>query len=164
MPLLSRDPATGNIVKNGVVNDARTAPYFQTDLSVRHEFKVSKAHENWRAVLEGNAYNLLNQHPADFINHDGILYRAREHGMGVVTMRTLTSGIFQKLMRQAFPETAAIDWEPFLLNFVLSNPMVDVALTGMRRVEEVERNNAVSEDVGRRIDLEALHVRHFPPD
>jgi hypothetical protein len=31
---------------------------------VRHEFKVSKAHENWRAVLEGNAYNLLNQHSA----------------------------------------------------------------------------------------------------
>ena len=91
------------------------------------------------------------------------MYRAREQGMGVVTMRTLTSGVFQKLMRHSFPETAAIDWEPFLLNYVLSNPMVDVALTGMRRVEEVDRNNAVSEDVDRRIDLEQLHVRHFPP-
>jgi hypothetical protein len=62
MPRLSRDPATGNIVKDGVVHDARTAPFFQTDFSLRHEIKVSKAHEGWRLVLEGNAYNLLNQH------------------------------------------------------------------------------------------------------
>jgi len=108
-------------------------------------------------------YNLLNQHPADFINHEGVIRRAREQGMGIVTMRTLTSGIFQKLMRRAFPETAGWDFESFLLNFVLSNPVVDVALAGMRRPEEVERNNAVSDDVARRIDLEALHVRHFPP-
>jgi aryl-alcohol dehydrogenase-like predicted oxidoreductase len=108
-------------------------------------------------------YNLLNQQPADFINHQGVVYTAKEQGLGVVTMRTLTSGIFQKLMRQCFPETAAIDWEPFLLNFVLSNPLVDVALAGMRRPEEVDRNNTVSDDIGRRFDLEALHVRHFPP-
>src|SRR5206468_349777 len=96
-------------------------------------------------------YNLLNQHPADFINHEGIIRRAKAQGMGIVTMRTLTSGIFQKLMRQAFPETAGWDWEPFLLNFVLSNPLIDVALAGMRRPEEVERNNAVSDDLSRRI-------------
>jgi hypothetical protein len=64
MPRLHRDAATGNIVKDGVVHDARTEPFFQTDFSVRHEVKVSKAHEGWRLVLEGNAYNLLNQHAA----------------------------------------------------------------------------------------------------
>jgi aryl-alcohol dehydrogenase-like predicted oxidoreductase len=108
-------------------------------------------------------YNLLNQHPADFINRGGVIRRAREQGMGIVTMRTLTSGVFQKLMRQALPETAEWNWEPFLLNFVLSNPLIDVALVGMRRAEEVERNNAVSDDTSGRIDLEQLHVRHFPP-
>jgi len=109
-------------------------------------------------------YNLLNQHPADFINHEGIIRAARAGGMGIVTMRTLTSGIFQRLMRSGFPGSAAFDWDGFLLNFVLSNPLIDVALVGMRRPEEVNRNNAVSDDLGQRIDLEALHVRHFPPE
>jgi aryl-alcohol dehydrogenase-like predicted oxidoreductase len=109
-------------------------------------------------------YNLLNQHPADFINHEGIIRKARERGMGIVTMRTLTSGIFQRLMQSRFPETAGLNWDAFLLNFVLSNSLIDVALIGMRRPEEVEQNAAVSDDESRRIDLETLHVRHFPPN
>jgi hypothetical protein len=64
MPILSRDPATGNIVKSGVDTNARTAPYLQTDLSVRHEMKVSKTHESWRAVLEANGFNVFNQRSA----------------------------------------------------------------------------------------------------
>ena len=40
--------------------------------------------------------------------------------MGVVTMRTLTSGIFQQLMRRSFPEAMArADLDRFLLNYVL---------------------------------------------
>src|SRR5262249_30658560 len=61
---LHRDPATGNIVKDGVINDYRTPAYLQTDLSVRHEIKVSKDRENYRLVFEANDYNLLNQHSA----------------------------------------------------------------------------------------------------
>jgi len=61
MPILHRDAATGNIVKDGVVMNARGDNLFQTDLSLRHEIKVNKSHESWRVVLEGNAYNLLNQ-------------------------------------------------------------------------------------------------------
>ncbi len=61
---LHRDPATGNIVKDGVVMNARTEPLFQTDVNVRHEIRVSKDRENYRLVIEGNAINLLNQHAA----------------------------------------------------------------------------------------------------
>jgi hypothetical protein len=61
LALLSRDPATGDIVKTGVVNDARTAPYLQTDFQITHEIKVSKAHENYRLKLGANAYNVFNQ-------------------------------------------------------------------------------------------------------
>jgi len=57
---LSRD-ATGNIVKTGVVMNARTDAYIQTDLSVRHEFHVS-SNENYKVVLEGTTFNLFNQH------------------------------------------------------------------------------------------------------
>lgn len=58
----SRDPATGNFVLDGVVKNARTSPYFQTDLVINHQIKVSKQHESMRLVFEGNAYNLFNQH------------------------------------------------------------------------------------------------------
>jgi aryl-alcohol dehydrogenase-like predicted oxidoreductase len=111
-------------------------------------------------------YNLLFQHPCDFINEAGIIREAKARNMGVVTMRTLTSGDFQRLMHLSFPQmTARLDLNRFLLNFVLSNPLVDVALVGMRRPEEVEANNALSEDVAARLDLKALAAHRFvPPD
>jgi aryl-alcohol dehydrogenase-like predicted oxidoreductase len=109
-------------------------------------------------------YNLLSQHTCDYVNEAGIIREAKAMGMGVVTMRTLTSGVFQQLMRREFPEQiAGIDLTGFLLNYVLSNPHIDVALIGMRRVEEVEVNNALSDDTARRLDLAALHVRHVAP-
>jgi hypothetical protein len=58
---LSRD-ASGNIVKNGVINDYRSPAYLQTDLSLRQEFRINNNNENQKVVIEGNAYNLFNQH------------------------------------------------------------------------------------------------------
>src|SRR5712692_4387766 len=89
---------------------------------------------------------------------------ARRRRAAWETMRTLTSGVFQQLMRRSFPEAmAGIDLDRFLLNFALSNPFIDVALVGMRRPEEVEANNALSDDASARLDLAALHVRHLSP-
>jgi aryl-alcohol dehydrogenase-like predicted oxidoreductase len=105
-------------------------------------------------------YNVLYQHTCDHVNSAGIIRDAEARGMGIVTMRTLTSGTFQKLMRSAFPtEMAGADLDRFCLNYVLSNPLIDVALVGMRRVEEVESNNRLSDDVESRLDLAELHVR-----
>lgn len=106
-------------------------------------------------------YNLLYQHPCDFINDAGIIREAKARNMGVVTMRTLTSGEFQRLMRHSFPQAAGMDLNRFLLNFALSNPFIDVALVGMRRPEEVEANNALSEDTAARLDLKALAAGRF---
>jgi hypothetical protein len=61
---LHRDPVTANIVKDGVAMGARTEPFFQTDLSIRHEIHVNKDNENYKLVFEANGYNLLNQHAA----------------------------------------------------------------------------------------------------
>jgi hypothetical protein len=61
---LHRDPVTTNLVKDGVVMGARTEPFFQTDLSIRHEIHVNKDHEDYKLVFEVNGYNLLNQHAA----------------------------------------------------------------------------------------------------
>mgnify|MGYP001816377939 FL=1 len=46
------------------------------------------------------------------------------------------------------------------LNYVLSDPYVDVALVGMREPRFVELNNEISDDVASCIDLAALHDRY----
>jgi hypothetical protein len=54
--------SNGDFVLSGVDHGARTDPFIQTDLSVRHEISVSKTHENVRMMIEAQASNLFNQH------------------------------------------------------------------------------------------------------
>lgn len=61
--VLSRD-ASGNIVKSGQTNGARTEPYFQTDFSFTHTLHVSKTNESRTLQFEANIFNLLNQRAA----------------------------------------------------------------------------------------------------
>jgi hypothetical protein len=57
-----RDSVTGNLVKDGVIHDGRTDPFFQSDFSFRNSFHVSKDHENRLMTFEADIFNLLNQH------------------------------------------------------------------------------------------------------
>lgn len=104
-------------------------------------------------------YNLLFQHPYEATRPFGSLIEADVRGMGVVTMRALTSGLFQKWVQWANPANT-FDYTPALLQFVLSNPRVDVALVGMRTPQEVEENVRIAEDLAGRIDLGALHAKY----
>jgi aryl-alcohol dehydrogenase-like predicted oxidoreductase len=106
------------------------------------------------------SYNLLHQHPAEWTRPFGSLFEARDAGVGVVTMRTLTSGIFQKWVNTVRPDDD-FDYTSSLLQFVLSNPMVNVALVGMRTVDEVESNVATVNDLSGRVDHKELH-RKYP--
>lgn len=106
------------------------------------------------------SYNLLHQHPAEWTRPFGSLFEARDAGVGTVTMRTLTSGIFQKWVKTVRPDDN-FDYAPSLLQFVLSNPLVNVALVGMRTVDEVEQNVATANDLSGRVDHEELH-RKYP--
>jgi uncharacterized protein len=105
-------------------------------------------------------YNLIYQHPYDPYFKTGSLFDAEAAGLGIVTMRGLTSGLFMRWMRMIRPDDE-FDYRPALLQFQLSCPLVDVALVGMRNRGEVERNVAVVADTARRIDLRAMH-EHFP--
>jgi len=104
-------------------------------------------------------YNIMYQHPSDWENNEGVIRQAEAQGMGIILMRPMTSGVFHRLMAQTFPE---IDLEAvgrLLLNYVLSDPYVDVALIGMREPRWADVNNAISDDVASRLDLAALHDR-----
>jgi hypothetical protein len=104
-------------------------------------------------------YNLLYQHPSEWTRPFGSMFEAEDAGMGIVTMRTVTSGLFQRWVQWVNPENT-FDYTPALLQFVLSNPMVDVALVGMRDVAIVEANVRICEDLSGRIDLRELHAKY----
>jgi aryl-alcohol dehydrogenase-like predicted oxidoreductase len=104
-------------------------------------------------------YNLLYQHPAEFTRPFGTMFEAEAQEMGIVTMRTVTSGLFQRWVEWVNPDNT-FDYTPSLLQFVLSNPMVDVALVGMRDVDVVQANVSICEDMAGRIDLNTLHEKY----
>ena len=105
-------------------------------------------------------YNLIFQHPYDPYWNSGSMVQAESAGMGIVAMRGLTAGLFQRWFREAVPEVE-IDFASVLLQFQLSNPLLDVALIGMRSPAEVERNVSVANNVDGRIDLRSVH-EHYP--
>lgn len=105
------------------------------------------------------AYNLLLQHPWEPTRPFGSLLEARRKGMFTVTMRTATSGVFQRWMRLQRPDDD-FDYAPALIQFVLSNPLVDVALVGMRTPEEARSTAAIWRDIDRRIDIPSLWTRY----
>ena len=104
-------------------------------------------------------YNLLFQHPSDRSWQCGSMHDAERNGLGIVVMRTATSGIFQRWVRTVNPANT-FDYTPALIQTVLSNELVDVALIGMRTTDIVEQNVAIANDLSGRIDLDYIHNRY----
>ena len=107
-------------------------------------------------------YNVMHQHPYDSTRPFGSLIEAKRRGMSTVTMRTATSGVFQRWIQAANPANT-FDYTEALIQFVLSNPLVDVALVGMRDIPTVETNVRIWRDVANRIDIPALQARYVGP-
>ena len=105
-------------------------------------------------------YNLMYQSTCDSFSSLGVMPEAEAQNMGIILMRSTTSGAFPKLMRLSFPaKMADVDLDSFLLNYVLSNSLVDVALMSLQSVEDVEWTNAVSDNVSARLNLKEVHRR-----
>lgn len=108
-------------------------------------------------------YNLLFQHPYDPSRQAGLMYDAASQNMGIITMRSLTSGTFQRWIAHVDPGVERrVDIPAALLAFVLSNPLVGVALVGMRTPAEAGANVRAAQDDRYRLDLDALHQRYVP--
>ena len=105
------------------------------------------------------SYNVVLQHPYEPTRPFGSLFEAKRHGLFTISMRTFTSGIFQKWIRLANPADR-FDYTPALIQFVLSNPLIDTALVGMRTPDEVDANVAVWRDEAGRIDVTDLWTRY----
>ena len=73
-------------------------------------------------------------------------------------MGSTPSHAFTKLMQQCFPEeTKALELNKFLLNYVLSNHLVNVALMSLQSMKDIEWTSAVSDRISDRLDLKAFH-------
>lgn len=84
-------------------------------------------------------YNLIYQSAALHV-----LNEARAADMGVATMRTMTSGILQRLASYLAPRwQEAHDLYATALKFVLSDSRVHLPIVGMRWPQEVEANAAL---------------------
>ncbi len=104
-------------------------------------------------------YNLMFQHPYDPGWKSGCFYDAKEQDMGIAVMRSTTSGIFQRWIQMVNQENT-FDYTPALIQYQLSNPMIDVALIGMRSPQRVIDNVRIAEDMDARVDIEALFKRY----
>ncbi len=98
------------------------------------------------------AYNLIYQNAARFI-----LEETRQANIGVVTMRTMTSGMLQHLSRFLMPEwQAAHDIYDVCLKFVLSDSRIHAPIVGMRWPKEVDQNVDIVERFVPSFDVAAL--------
>jgi aryl-alcohol dehydrogenase-like predicted oxidoreductase len=98
------------------------------------------------------AYNFIYQAAARHF-----LVESAKANAGVVTMRTMTSGVLQHAARYLAPEWQdARDLYEVSLKFVLSDSRVHSALIGMRWPEEVERNARIAEAWEPPIDFATL--------
>ncbi len=105
-------------------------------------------------------YNLMYQSTCDTFSKRGVIPDAVAQDMGIVLMRSTTSNVFQNLMKHCFPkEMVDVDVDSFLLNYSLSNPMVNVALMSLQSRDDVDWTNAVSDNIDARLDLRAIHGR-----
>jgi len=87
------------------------------------------------------AYGPIYQGACDYQREPfGVVPLAKSLGVGVLTMRTTTSGVLQKLLACEFPELDPARITRLAIRFVLSTPQVDCALIGMRSAAEVRQN------------------------
>jgi uncharacterized protein len=108
------------------------------------------------------AYSVIYQCACDYQRAPfGVIPLAKEFGMGVLTMRTTTSGVLHNLLRAEFPDLGDERISSLAIKFVLSTPEVDCALVGMGDPRQVEANYRLTADLSNRFDLAALH-NFFP--
>ena len=94
--------ANGDFVSDGVLQNKRTAPYFQTDVHLSQAIRINKSNENQRLVFEVEALNLWNQHTA-------VAYNQIVFGIG--------SNLISPARPERFTGDPGIDWNKVMRGF-----------------------------------------------
>jgi hypothetical protein len=102
-------------------------------------------------------YNMLNQ------EKEKVIKKAYEMGIGVIIMNPLAGGMLvpapdeikRKLGQVIYP-TAQLG-----LRFVISNPYVSTAISGMGSVREVEENSSIGENIGPLDEVERAKINEI---
>lgn len=103
------------------------------------------------------SYNVLYMGACDHYRAPfGVIPLAKRLGLGVLAMRTATSGILAKLMAIEFPGLDPQRLTRLAIRWVLSTPEIDCALIGMDDPAEVRANCALARDPAARIDIKAI--------
>ena len=118
--------------------------------------------ENCRYILESGRFDsvLIQYNLLDRSNEENLAI-AKENGLGVVVMGPVGGGrlgapskVIQGLLKDKPVSTAEM-----ALRFVLANENVDVALSGMETMAQLEENAVVAAATGRLTDAEVAQVK-----
>ena len=100
--------------------------------------------ETMKAAIKSDEFEMVLL-PHSIINQEGveeeIIPMAKEHDMGIVTMKPLSDGVLVSDMSKE--ERQKCEFDPVVrgsLRFLASSSAVDVLIPGMRNVKEVEEN------------------------
>jgi hypothetical protein len=108
------------------------------------------------------------QNISDWHNNTGVIRQADEQGMGIILMCPLTSGVFQRLMAEAFPEIDSDSRVGAGRGPAVAQLRAFGSIRGRgagwdarprpRGTRFVELNNEISDDVASRIDGCKAHL------
>ena len=104
----------------------------------------SNEHEVFRAVLEGKLHDVVlsgyNFRKTNLVELDAAIADAAKAGIGIVAMKTLAGGWWDKQRTQPINVKAALKW-------ALSNPNITTAIPGMTSFDQLELNMQVMKDI-----------------
>jgi len=103
----------------------------------------SNEHEVIRAAIESKFYDVVlsgyNFMKSNLAELDKAIAEANQAGLGIIAMKTLAGGYFDRARTQPINTTAA-------LKFALANPGITTAIPGMTAFDQLEANLKVARD------------------
>jgi uncharacterized protein len=104
----------------------------------------SNEHEVIRAAIESKFYDVVlsgyNFAKTNIVELDKAIAEAAQVGLGIIAMKTLAGGFFDRERQQPVPAKAALKW-------ALNNPNITSAIPGMTSLDQLETNLQVVKDI-----------------
>ena len=117
-------------------------------------------HEVIRAAIESRFYDIVltgyNFRKDNIAELDKAIAEANAAGLGIIAMKTLAGGYFDRQRTQPVNAKAALKW-------ALNNPGITTAIPGMTSLDQLEINLGVVKDI-RLTDEEKKDLKLAPPE